>query len=183
MLIKTYNTRKYLCQLKILTKIEMLTSKGKIVLDLNEKLAPKTVANFIAYVKSGHYEKTIFHRVIDGFMIQGGGFDEKMNQKSVNSPIEIESNTGLKNTKGTIAMARTGDPNSATSQFFINTTDNPFLNYTSDTPQGYGYAVFGQVIEGMNVVNEIKAAKTGTKGGHSDVPDSPIMIEKVTILE
>lgn len=164
-------------------KVEMITSEGTIVLELNEQAAPNTVANFVNYAKSGHYNGTIFHRVIDGFMIQGGGFDANMKQRSVRSPIKIESDNGLKNKTGTIAMARTSDPNSATSQFFINLVDNTSLDYTAPNQQGYGYAVFGNVVEGMDVVNKIASVPTTSKGPHQDVPKTNIVIEKVTVLE
>lgn len=165
------------------TKVEMITNEGTIIVELNEQAAPNTVNNFINYAKSGFYNGTIFHRVIEGFMIQGGGFDNDMKQRDVRSPIKIESNNGLKNTKGSIAMARTSDPDSATSQFFINLNDNAFLDYTAPNQQGYGYTVFGNVIEGMDVVNRIATIPTTTKGQHQDVPKTAVVIEKVTILE
>lgn len=153
------------------------TSFGDIKLELYPEKAPETVANFIRYVEDGHYDGTIFHRVIDGFMIQGGGFDEKMQQKAVaHKPVKNEANNGLKNDNGTIAMARTNDPHSATAQFFINVSDNAFLNHTSETTQGWGYAVFGKVVDGMDVVNKIKAVKTGRSGFHENVPKEPVII-------
>lgn len=163
--------------------ITLHTNLGDIKLSLNAEKAPSTVANFIEYAKSGHYEGTIFHRVIDGFMIHGGGFDQDLNQKPVNAPIDCEANNGLSNKIGTIAMARTADPHSATCQFFINIRDNDFLNFTSESAQGWGYCVFGEVTEGMAVVNQIKMAKTGYAAGMQDVPEEPIIIEKVTVDE
>jgi peptidyl-prolyl cis-trans isomerase B (cyclophilin B) len=156
------------------------TSLGDIKLELNAEKAPKTVLNFLKYVKEGHYDGTIFHRVIDGFMIQGGGFDADMKQKNVVAPIMNEANNGLKNDNYTIAMARTNDPHSATAQFFINVNDNAFLNHTSPTPQGWGYAVFGKVISGQEVVDAIKKVKTSNKGFHQDVPVEPVVIIKAT---
>lgn len=159
------------------------TSMGDITLELNKEKAPATVENFIEYVTDGHYNGTIFHRVIDGFMIQGGGFDKDMQQKSTNAPIKNEANNGLKNDNGTIAMARTQDPHSASAQFFINVKDNDFLNYTSETMQGWGYAVFGKVVDGMDVVKKIKSVKTGNKGFHQDVPQEPILIETAELVQ
>ena len=141
--------------------VELHTNHGVIKLELNAEKAPKTVANFLNYVKNGHYDGTVFHRVIDGFMIQGGGFDAGMKQKPTEAPIENEANNGLKNERGSIAMARTNDPHSASAQFFINVADNDFLNHSSPTPQGWGYTVFGRVVEGMDVVEKIKKVKTG----------------------
>lgn len=161
--------------------VTLETNMGNIVIALNAEKAPNSVANFISYVESGHYDGTIFHRVINNFMIQGGGFDEMMSQKAVNAPIENEANNGLKNTNGTIAMARTMDPHSATAQFFINVADNGFLNHSAKTSQGWGYAVFGEVIEGMDVVNNIKDQATGTRSGHQDVPKDTISIVKATV--
>ena len=157
------------------------TNMGNIQLELDEVKAPKTVANFVNYAKKGFYDNTIFHRVIDNFMIQGGGFTEKMVQKSTDKAITNEAYNGLKNNVGTIAMARTGDPNSATSQFFINTANNDFLNFKSKTPQGYGYAVFGKVTSGMDVVRKISKVKTATRGYHQDVPTEAVIIRKVSI--
>ncbi len=163
-------------------KVALNTNKGRIVLELNAEKAPKTVANFVDYVQSGHYNGTIFHRVIDGFMIQGGGFDAQMKQKSTKAPIENEADNGLKNDIGSIAMARTNDPHSASAQFFINVGNNGFLNHTSKNPQGWGYAVFGKVVEGMDVVNEIKGVSTGNAGGHQDVPRTPVVIETAEVI-
>jgi peptidyl-prolyl cis-trans isomerase B (cyclophilin B) len=159
------------------------TNQGDITIELNEDKAPETVANFLDYVKKNHYNGTIFHRVIDGFMIQGGGFDANMKQLPVGPAIRNEANNGLKNEGGTIAMARTNDPHSATAQFFINVADNSFLNHSSPTPQGWGYAVFGKVTEGLAVVGKIKLVKTGSKGFHQDVPVQPVVIESVTLVE
>jgi peptidyl-prolyl cis-trans isomerase B (cyclophilin B) len=163
--------------------VTMETSKGVITLELDKEKAPESVENFVAYAKSGHYNGTIFHRVIPQFMVQGGGFDTDMNQKATNPPIKIEADNGLKNTRGTVAMARTNDPNSATSQFFINLKDNDFLNHTSPTPQGWGYAVFGKVTDGMDVVESIENVATANKSGHQDVPVTEVIIEKVTVQE
>jgi len=163
-------------------RVRMQTSQGDIVLQLNKTRAPKTVENFLGYVKAGHYEGTIFHRVINGFMIQGGGYDTRFNKKTTRLAIKNEANNGLKNMNGTIAMARTGDPHSATAQFFINVKDNAFLDHSSPSPRGWGYAVFGKVVEGMDVVDKIKKVKTGPRGPfRSDYPLTPITIEKVTI--
>ena len=158
------------------------TSVGSITLELNEEKAPITVANFVEYAKSGHYDGTIFHRVIDGFMIQGGGFTRDMNQKDTREPIRNEAMNVLKNDRGTIAMARTMVVDSATSQFFINLVDNDFLNFTSPTPQGFGYAVFGKVTDGMEVVDKIAKVRTGFAGTHQNVPEDPIVIKKVSII-
>ncbi len=163
--------------------VEFDTTYGNIVIELNAEKAPITVANFIDYVESGHYDGLIFHRVIDGFMIQGGGMDSDMNEKRTGTPIKNEADNGLKNTTGTIAMARTSDPHSATAQFFINVRDNDFLNYSSPTPQGWGYAVFGRVIEGMDVVNQIKGVPTGRFGYHADVPTTPIVINSAKVIK
>jgi peptidyl-prolyl cis-trans isomerase B (cyclophilin B) len=161
----------------------METTKGNITLELDSQKAPESVANFVKYAQSGHYDGTIFHRVIPGFMIQGGGFDVDMNQKSTNAPIKIEADNGLKNLNGTVAMARTSDPNSATSQFFINVKDNGFLDHTSPTPQGWGYAVFGKVTDGMDTVSSIERVKTTTNRGLQDVPVMEVVIRKVTVVE
>lgn len=163
--------------------VELATSKGQIVLELNAQAAPKTVANFLQYVESGHYNGTIFHRVIQNFMIQGGGMDEKMKERPTKAPIVNEAKNGLKNNRYSVAMARTGDPHSATGQFFINTQNNEFLNHTAETGQGWGYAVFGKVVSGQNVVDEIAKVKTGRLGGHQDVPVIPVYIEKATVLQ
>ena len=157
------------------------TNYGPITLELDSEHAPKSVENFLTYAREGHYDNTIFHRVINGFMIQGGGFAPGMNQKDTHAPIKNEANNGLKNATGTIAMARTNDPHSATAQFFINVADNDFLNFKSETPQGWGYAVFGKVTDGMDVVNKIKGVKTGSKGFHQDVPQEDVIIQSVTI--
>jgi len=163
--------------------VTMETNKGVITLELDREKAPDSVENFVTYAKSGHYDGTIFHRVIPGFMVQGGGFDSSMQQKDTNPPIKNEAANGLKNDKGTVAMARTNVPDSATSQFFINVKDNDFLNHTSPTPQGWGYAVFGKVTDGMDVVESIENVATANKGGQQDVPVSEVIIEKVTIQE
>jgi peptidyl-prolyl cis-trans isomerase B (cyclophilin B) len=163
--------------------VELHTNHGVIKLELNAEKAPKTVANFLNYVKSGHYDGTVFHRVIDGFMIQGGGFDAAMKQKPTEAPIDNEANNGLKNERGSIAMARTNDPHSASAQFFINVADNDFLNHSSPTPQGWGYAVFGKVVDGLDVVDKIKKVKTGSKGFHQDVPVDDVVIEKAVVVE
>ncbi|KMY86703.1 Peptidyl-prolyl cis-trans isomerase PpiB [Candidatus Paraburkholderia calva] len=161
--------------------VELHTNHGVIKLELDAEKAPKTVANFLEYVKKGHYDNTVFHRVINGFMIQGGGFEPGMKQKPTDKPIENEANNGLKNETGSIAMARTGDPHSASAQFFINVSDNDFLNHSSPTPQGWGYAVFGRVVEGMDVVEKIRGVKTGSKGTHQDVPVDNVVIEKAVV--
>ena len=158
--------------------VELHTNKGVIRLQLDAEKAPKSTENFLAYVRSGHFDGTIFHRVIDGFMIQGGGFEPGMKQKPTQAPIANEASNGLKNKRYTIAMARTNDPHSATAQFFINVADNGFLDHTSPTPQGWGYAVFGEVVEGQDVVDAIKGVKTGNKGFHQDVPVEDVVIEK-----
>jgi peptidyl-prolyl cis-trans isomerase B (cyclophilin B) len=162
-------------------RVTLETSKGTIELELYPEKAPKTVENFLGYVKSGHYDGTIFHRVIPDFMIQGGGFTADMKQKSAGAAIQNEADNGLKNDRGTIAMARTNDPHSASAQFFINSKDNTFLNHSAKTPQGWGYAVFGKVVEGMEVVDAISAVKTGRKGMMGDVPDEPIVITKASL--
>ena len=159
-----------------------ITGYGVITLELDADKAPKSTANFLAYVNKGHYDGTIFHRVIPGFMVQGGGMLPGMAQKSTDAPIENEAANGLKNANYTVAMARTGDPHSATAQFFINVTDNTFLNHTSPTPQGWGYAVFGKVVSGTDVVDKIKTVKTGRKGFHDDVPKEDVVIEKAVAL-
>ncbi|QRO13856.1 peptidyl-prolyl cis-trans isomerase [Moraxella osloensis] len=163
--------------------VELETTMGNIVIELNQEKAPNTVANFLEYVKSGHYDGTIFHRVIDGFMIQGGGMDANMTEKSTNAPIQNEADNGLKNEVGTIAMARTSDPHSATAQFFINVKDNSFLNFSGKNPQGWGYTVFGKVIEGMDIVNKIKGVPTGKYGFHADVPTTPVVITHAKVIE
>jgi peptidyl-prolyl cis-trans isomerase B (cyclophilin B) len=161
--------------------VRMQTSKGTIVLELDADKAPETVANFLEYARSGFYDGTIFHRVIPGFMIQGGGFEPGMQQKSTRAPVKNEADNGLKNDLGTIAMARTPDPHSATAQFFINAKDNGFLNYTSATPQGWGYCVFGKVVEGIDIVQAIEKVATTSRAGHQDVPQDDVVIESVTV--
>ena len=161
-------------------KVKFATSAGDIVVELDAAKAPKTVANFVEYVKAGHYDGTIFHRVIPGFMIQGGGMTPDMKEKATRAPIPLESGNGLDNLRGTIAMARTMDPNSATAQFFINVTDNGFLN-KAQSRDGNGYAVFGKVVSGMEVVDKIRAVPTGNKGMHQNVPLEPVLINKATL--
>lgn len=163
--------------------VKLETNFGDITLRLDARKAPLTTANFIQYVKSGHYDGTIFHRVIKNFMIQGGGMTADMKEKRVNAPIHNEANNGLQNRKYTIAMARTAEPHSASSQFFINTKDNKFLDFKSQTPQGWGYAVFGKVIQGADVVDRIEAVATGRKGFYEDVPQSPVIIKKAVVVE
>jgi peptidyl-prolyl cis-trans isomerase B (cyclophilin B) len=161
--------------------VKLHTNFGTIVIELDAAKAPETVKNFLAYVEAGHYDNTIFHRVIDGFMIQGGGFEPGMSQKPTNAPIQNEAANGLKNDRYTIAMARTGDPHSATAQFFINVKDNAFLNHTAPSGQGWGYCVFGKVAEGMDVVDKIKGVRTGSKGFHQDVPVEDVVIQKAEV--
>ena len=158
--------------------VEFTTSAGTIRAELDEAKAPATVANFLAYVNAGHYDGTIFHRVIKGFMVQGGGFAPDLSQKPTREPIQNEANNGLKNDKYTLAMARTNAPHSASAQFFINGTDNDFLNFRSETPQGWGYAVFGKVVAGTEVVDKIEAVATGRRGFHDDVPKEDVVILK-----
>jgi peptidyl-prolyl cis-trans isomerase B (cyclophilin B) len=155
---------------------------GVITVELDAEKAPNSTANFLSYVKKGHYDNTVFHRVIPGFMVQGGGFEPGMKQKSVDAPIANEANNGLKNDKYTLAMARTNDPHSATAQFFINAKDNGFLNHTAISAQGWGYAVFGKVVSGTDVVDKIEAVKTARKGFHDDVPKDDVIIEKAVAL-
>lgn len=164
-------------------KVKLSTNHGDIVIALNADKAPETVKNFIQYVESGFYDGTIFHRVIENFMIQGGGFDESFQQKKTQAPIQNEADNGLNNKRGSIAMARTGDPHSATAQFFINTKDNDFLNYRGKTMQDWGYAVFGEVIEGMDVVDAIRQVSTTMRGPHQDVPAENVVIEKASVIE
>ncbi len=159
-------------------KVKLTTSMGPITLELDKAKAPVSVENFVKYVEAGHYNGTIFHRVIDGFMVQGGGFTKDMQQKPTQAPIKNEAANGLKNQNYTVAMARTGVRDSATAQFFINVKDNDFLNYSGESPQGWGYAVFGKVVEGQDVVDKIKKVPTGNKGGHQNVPTEPVVIEK-----
>jgi peptidyl-prolyl cis-trans isomerase B (cyclophilin B) len=163
--------------------VKFETSMGDIILELDEENAPKTVANFLEYVTKGHYDGTIFHRVIDGFMIQGGGMTADMKEKTTQAAIENEADNGLKNEAYAIAMARTSDPHSATAQFFINVKNNDFLNHTAKTAQGWGYAVFGKVAKGQGVVNKIKAVATGSSGMHQDVPTEPVVIIKAEVVE
>ncbi|PCK08600.1 MAG: peptidylprolyl isomerase [Alteromonadaceae bacterium] len=163
--------------------ITFTTNFGDIVIELDEEKAPKTAANFSQYVKDKHYDGTIFHRVIDGFMIQGGGFEPGMKEKPSRDSIKNEANNGLKNAVGTLAMARTADPHSASAQFFINVSDNDFLNFKSESSQGWGYCVFGKVVEGMDVVKKIKVLKTGSGGAHQDVPVDDVIVEKAIINE
>ena len=164
-------------------KVEIhVKDHGVITLELDQEKAPKSVANFLAYVGKGHYDGTIFHRVIPGFMVQGGGMEPGMKQKPSDEPIQNEANNGLKNANYTVAMARTGDPHSATAQFFINVADNGFLNHTAPSAQGWGYTVFGKVVSGSEVVDKIKAVKTARKGFHDDVPKEDVVMEKVVAL-
>jgi peptidyl-prolyl cis-trans isomerase A (cyclophilin A) len=162
-------------------RVLLATSAGEITLQLDAEKAPKSVANFLEYVKAGHYDGTVFHRVMDGFMIQGGGFTPEMTQKPTRPPIALESRNGLKNERGTVAMARTNVPDSATSQFFINVVDNPRLDYPN--PDGNGYAVFGKVVAGMEVVDAIRKVETGNRGGHQNVPVKPVLIRSATIVK
>jgi len=161
--------------------VELRTSEGPVTIELYQDKAPKSVANFLAYVRSGHYQGTIFHRVIDGFMVQGGGFDAAMQQKPTGAPIENEAKNGLKNAVGTLAMARTSNPHSATAQFFINVADNRFLDYPGS--DGWGYAVFGKVTQGYDVVEKITRVPTTNVGGHQNVPAQPVIIESVRVIE
>ena len=162
--------------------ILMTTTVGSMTLELDADNAPKTVENFLSYVSNGFYDGTIFHRVINNFMVQGGGFTTDMEQKAPQAPIENEANNGLENARGTIAMARTQDPHSATAQFFINVQDNDFLNHTGENMQGWGYAVFGKVTDGEDVLDKIRCVQTGSQAGHQDVPVEPIIIESVTVI-
>ena len=163
--------------------VEMTTSEGTIRIELDDVKAPASTENFLAYVRAGHYDGTVFHRVIKGFMVQGGGFEPGMKQKPTRDTITNEANNGLKNTKYTLAMARTSAPHSASAQFFINTVDNDFLNFKSETPQGWGYAVFGRVIDGMDVVNAIKKVRTGSRSGHDDVPVEDVIVIKAVVSD
>ncbi len=162
--------------------IKLHTNHGVISLELDAEKAPDTVANFIQYVNDGHYTNTIFHRVIDGFMIQGGGFEPGMKQKATRDPVQNEANNGLKNDIYTVAMARTSAPHSASAQFFINVGNNDFLNHSAPTPQGWGYCVFGKVVDGTDVVDKIRKVKTGSKGMHQDVPAEDVIIEKAEVI-
>jgi peptidyl-prolyl cis-trans isomerase B (cyclophilin B) len=163
--------------------VQMDTSAGTLRIELDDVAAPASTANFLAYVKAGHYDGTVFHRVIKGFMIQGGGFEPGMKQKPTMAPIKNEASNGLKNRHYTLAMARTSDPHSATAQFFINTTDNGFLDFKSESPQGWGYAVFGKVVAGTEVVDAIEKAKTGRKGFHDDVPLEDVVITRAVEID
>ena len=163
-----------------MSQVKLTTNHGDILIELDAEKAPLSVANFLNYVRAGHYDGTIFHRVIKGFMIQGGGFDAGMSQKPTDAPIQNEANNGLKNAKYTLAMARTNAPHSATAQFFINTVDNGFLDFKSESPSGWGYAVFGKVVEGQDIVDKIEKVRTGRSGGHTDVPVEAVVIEKAT---
>ncbi|MDD4905638.1 peptidylprolyl isomerase [Methylobacter tundripaludum] len=165
------------------SKVKLTTSLGEIIIQLNPEKAPISSANFLTYVNEGFYNNTIFHRVIPGFMAQGGGFDTDFNQKAVHDPIKNEADNGLPNKRGSIAMARTNVPDSATAQFFINYKDNASLNHTSPTPSGWGYAVFGEVIEGMDVVDAMAKQPTGNRGGHQDVPKTDIIVEKAEVIQ
>jgi cyclophilin family peptidyl-prolyl cis-trans isomerase len=168
---------------EISPKVRIQTNLGDIVVELNKEKAPQTVANFLSYVNDGFYNGTVFHRVIDGFMIQGGGFTEDLQQKATKSPIQNEADNGLKNDRGTIAMARTNNPNSATAQFFINVVNNDFLNHRNKTTRGWGYTVFGKVVQGMDVVDSIRKTPTGPSGPfRKDVPKTPVVIQSVTVL-
>jgi peptidyl-prolyl cis-trans isomerase A (cyclophilin A) len=162
-------------------RVALDTTQGTIVIELSPQEAPKTVANFLEYVKSGHYNNTVFHRVMSNFMIQGGGYTADLTEKPTRAPIALESQNGLKNTRGAVSMARRGDPNSATSQFFINVVDNPRLDYPN--PDGNGYAVFGKVVEGMDVVDKIRAVPTGASGSHQSVPTTPVVIKSARIVK
>jgi len=164
-------------------KVQLTTSFGEITLILNPDKAPATVDNFINYIKQGHYDGTVFHRVIEDFMIQGGGMDADLSEKKTNASIKNEANNGLSNLLGTIAMARTSDPHSASAQFFINTSDNAFLDFSAETDDGWGYCVFGEVIDGIEVVEKIEEVNTTTKSGFQDVPEETIMIEKASVIE
>ena len=163
-------------------QVELQTSKGTIKIELDDAKAPESVRNFVEHVKRGHYDGTVFHRVIKGFMIQGGGFEPGMKQNPTGKPIRNEANNGVKNARYTLAMARTSDPHSATAQFFINAADNAFLDFKSESPQGWGYAVFGRVVEGSDVVDAIERVQTGSKSGHGDVPVEDVTIHRATVL-
>ena len=166
-----------------MSNVLMQTNYGDITIELNHEKAPISAANFEQYVRDGFYDGVIFHRVIDGFMVQGGGFDVSMDQKETRANIENEADNGLKNDEGTLAMARTMDPHSASAQFFINVGDNAFLNHSGKNSQGWGYAVFGKVVEGMDIVNKIKKVATTSKSGHQDVPAEPVVIDSATVIE
>jgi peptidyl-prolyl cis-trans isomerase B (cyclophilin B) len=177
----SFSTEKIMSETQ--TKVKLTTTLGEIIIQLNTEKAPLSSANFLTYVNEGFYNGTIFHRVIPDFMAQGGGFDTSFNQKAVHAPIKNEANNGLTNTRGTLVMARTNDPNSATAQFFINYKDNTFLNHTSQTSSGWGYAVFGEVIEGMDIVDAMAKQPTSNRGGHQDVPKTDIVIEKADVVK
>jgi peptidyl-prolyl cis-trans isomerase B (cyclophilin B) len=162
--------------------IKLETTLGDITIELDSEKAPLTAKNFLEYINSGYYDNTLFHRVIDGFMIQGGGFEPGMKQKQTRAPIQNEAANGLKNEKYTIAMARTSDVHSATAQFFINVADNASLNYTSSTPRGFGYCVFGRVVDGQDVVDKIRKVKTGSRSGHQDVPQEDVVVRKAYVM-
>lgn len=164
-------------------RINVQTNQGNFVITLDAEKAPNSTANFLTYVKEGFFNGTIFHRVIDGFMIQGGGFEPGMKQKQTHAPVENEANNGLKNDKYTVAMARTSDPHSATAQFFVNVANNDFLNFSSPTPNGWGYAVFGKVTEGTEVIDAMRSIKTGNRGFHQNVPNDDVVIEKAEVIE
>ena len=164
-------------------RVNVQTNLGSFVITLDSEKAPKSVENFLTYVKEGFFDGTVFHRVIDGFMIQGGGFEPGMKQKQTHAPIKNEADNGLKNDQYTVAMARTSDPNSATAQFFVNVANNDFLNHSSPTPNGWGYAVFGKVTEGTDVIDKMRAVKTGTRGFHQNVPNDDLIIEKAEVVE
>ena len=166
-----------------MSKVQLQTTQGVITIELDAEKAPKTVENFLSYVRKGHYDNTIFHRVIKNFMIQGGGFEPGMKQKPTRAPVKNEADNKISNAAYTIAMARTSDPHSATAQFFINVADNTFLDHTAPTPQGWGYCVFGRVVEGNDVVDRIKGVKTGAKGMHQDVPLQDVIIERAEIAD
>ena len=177
-------THEFIERVQIMTQVKLTTNFGDIVLELNAEKAPITVANFIEYVKAGHYENTVFHRVIGNFMIQGGGFEPGMKEKKDKRPsIQNEADNGLPNVKYSVAMARTMEPHSASAQFFINVADNSFLNHSAKTVQGWGYAVFAKVVEGTDVVDKIKGVATTSKAGHQDVPAEDVIIEKAEIIE
>jgi peptidyl-prolyl cis-trans isomerase B (cyclophilin B) len=162
--------------------VKLHTNFGVIALELDAAKAPETAANFLKYVEDKHFDNTVFHRVIDGFMIQGGGFEPGMRQKETRAPVKNEADNGLKNDAYTVAMARTSNPHSATAQFFINVADNDFLNFTAQTPQGWGYCVFGRVVEGQDVVDRIKKVRTGSRAGHQDVPQDDVIIERAEVV-
>jgi len=163
--------------------VQLDTSAGTLRIELDDERAPASVANFIAYVQAGHYDNTVFHRVIKGFMVQGGGFEPGMTQKATRAPISNEANNGLKNKKYTLAMARTNDPHSASAQFFINAADNEFLDFRAENASGWGYAVFGRVVEGTDIVDKIERVRTGRKGFHDDVPLDDVLIERATVVD